>query len=167
MIAIQLTSVQKFMHALLLDDTFDIFLLEKAQISTYNTFEIDGKQNENFYTAEEWNDSSIRPYAFSRWKDIRPLCFELIRGTRTPTGFKFVLQLCPEYIKGILIKEDTSLSADNIKSLLITLKYDGSRLTLITGTSLTTFIPGHSLDKIWDRAVLNFLSEKQLPFELL
>lgn len=167
MIAIQLTSIQKFMQTFLLSDVFDIFLLEEAQLSTFNTFHINGKLNEAFYTKEEWNDSTICPYPFSCWKDIRHLCFELIKGTHTPTSFKFILQLCPEYIIGILEKEDTLLSIENIKALVITLKYDGSRLTLITGTSLTTFIPDHSLEKIWDQAILRFLSKKHLPFEIL
>ena len=167
MIALQITSLKQFMNALLAADTFDIFLLEQASITTYNTFQIDGRQNKAFYSEEEWNDASIRPYEFTRWKDIRGLCFDLIKGKHTPTAFKFVLQLCPEYIEGILQKEDTLLKSDDIKSLVLTLKYDGNHLVLVTGTSLKTFIPDKSIEQYWDYAVKRFLAKKELTFEEL
>lgn len=167
MIALQMKSLKQFMHALLASDTFDLFLLEQATITTYNTFEIDGRQNRTFYSEEEWNDASIRPYEFTRWKDIRGLCFDLIKGKHTPTCFKFVLQLIPTYIEGILKHEDTPLTAADIKSLVLTLKYDGTQLILVTGTSLKTFLPDKSLERCWDNAVKRFLSKKELDFEQL
>lgn len=167
MIALQITSLKQFMNALLAADTFDIFMLEQASITTYNTFQIDGRQNKAFYTEEEWEDASIRPYEFTRWKDIRGLCFDLIKGKHTPTAFKFVLQLCPEYIEGILKNEDTLLKSDDIKSLVLTLKFDGNHLVLVTGTSLKTFIPDKSIEQYWDNAVRRFLAKKELAFEEL
>lgn len=167
MIALQISSLKQFMNAFLASDTFDIFLLEQASVSTYNTFDIDGRQNKSFYSSEEWEDANIRPYEFSRWKDMRGLCFDLIKGKHTPTSFKFVLQLCPEYIEGILKNEDTLLKSDDIKALIITLKYDGNRLLLVTGTALRTFIPDKSLDQYWDNAIRRFLSKKELSYEEL
>lgn len=165
MIALQITSLKQFMNAFLTADTFDIFLLEQASITTYNIFQIDGRQNKAFYSEEEWEDASIRPYDFTRWKDIRGLCFDLIKGKHTPTAFKFVLQLCPEYVESILKSEDTLLKTDDIKSLVLTLKYDGNRLVLVTGTSLKTFIPDKSIEQYWDNAIRRFLSKKELGFE--
>ena len=167
MTALEITSLKQFMHSFLTTEAFDLFLLEQASISTYNTFEIDGRQNQAFYTKEEWEDPSIRPYEFTCWKDIRSLCFDLIKGTHTPTSFKFVLQLIPSYTEGILKNEDTLLKADDIKALLITLKYDGTRLVLVTGTSLKTFIPDRSIERYWDNAMRRFLAKKALPFEEL
>ena len=167
MSALQITSIKQFMHAFLATDTFDIFLLEQALICTYNTFQIDGRQNRNFYSQEEWEDTSIRPYEFTRWKDIRGLCYDLIKGKHTPSSFKFVLQLCPEYVEGILKNEDTLIKCSDIKSLVLTLKFDGSNLTLITGTSLKTFIPDKSIDSYWDNAIKRFLFKKELAYEEL
>jgi len=165
MIALQVTSLKHFMNAFLATDAFDIFLLEQASIATYNTFQIDGRQNKSFYSEEEWEDASIRPYEFTRWKDIRGLCFDLIKGKHTPTAFKFVLKLCPEYVEGILKNEDTLLKSDDIKSFVITLKYDGTRLVLVTGTALKTFIPDKSIEQYWDNAIRRFLTKKELGFE--
>lgn len=167
MTALEIKSLKQFMHAFLATDAFDLFLLEEAMIQTYNTFQIAGRQNKAFYTEEEWEDASIRPYEFTRWKDLRGLCFDLIKGKHTPTSFKFVLQLCPEYIEGILKNEDTLLKIDDIKALVLTLKYDGTRLLLVTGTSFKTFIPDKSLDLYWDKAMQRFLAKKELGFEEL
>lgn len=167
MIALQMKSLKQFMNTFLLSDTFDIFLLEKASITTYNTFEIDGRQNRTFYSDEEWEDPAIRPYEFSCWKDLKGLCFDLIKGHRTPAAFKFVLQLCPKYVKGILEHGDTLLTEQDIKALVITLKYNGSELMLLTGTSMNTFLPDHSAELCWDQAMLRFLNKRGLDYEQL
>ena len=52
MLAIQIKDVKTFMSKLLSGNTFDSFLLEEAQIHTFNTFVIDGHQNRDFYTKE-------------------------------------------------------------------------------------------------------------------
>ena len=110
MIALKITNVKQFMGKLLGSEDFDSFLMEEASISTYNTFRIDGRQNRDFYSSEEWEDKELRPYDFTPWKTIRPICFDLIKGTRTPSSFQFVLHLIPEYTASILKKGDTSVT---------------------------------------------------------
>ena len=73
MIALQIKNVKNFMSKFLATDTFDRFLLSEGSITTYNTFFIDGHQIKEFYTPEEWEDSTIRPYEYSQWKDIKTL----------------------------------------------------------------------------------------------
>lgn len=90
MIALKITHIKQFMNRLLAGEDFDSFLLEEASISTYNTFTIDGRQNRSFYSTEEWEDKEIRPYDFSTWKTVRPICFDLIKGRHTPAAFHFV-----------------------------------------------------------------------------
>ena len=74
MIALKITNVKQFMAKLLGGEDFDSFLLEEATISTYNTFMIDGHQNRDFYSTEEWEDTELRPYELSTWKKLRPIC---------------------------------------------------------------------------------------------
>ena len=73
MIALKITNVKQFMGKLLASEEFDSFMLEEASISTYNTFMIDGHQNRDFYTTEEWEDKEMRPYDFTTWNQIRPI----------------------------------------------------------------------------------------------
>ena len=167
MIALKITNVKQFMGKLLASEEFDSFMLEEASISTYNTFMIDGHQNRDFYTTEEWEDSKMRPYDFTTWKQIRPICFSLIKGTHTPSAFKFILHLIPDYTASILKNGDTSVTPQQIKALVLTVKYDGTVLTLITGTSFHTFIMDKTVDVLWDNAIRQFLDKRGINYEEL
>ncbi|NLL78883.1 MAG: hypothetical protein GX234_03650 [Clostridiales bacterium] len=165
MISFQIKHLGSFMHKLLSTDCFDSFLLAEASLLTAVTFVIDGHQNKAFYTSEEWEDDSIRPYEFVTWKSIRPLLFDLVKGKRTPVSFKFVLHLMPEYVGPTLKQGDTTVTADQLRALALTIKYDGSALTLVTGTAMNTFLMDKSPDLVWDNAMRKFLSKKEIDFE--
>ncbi|MCI9464513.1 MAG: hypothetical protein HFI48_11615 [Lachnospiraceae bacterium] len=167
MIALKITNVKKFMGKLLASEAFDSFVIEEASISTYNTFLIDGHQNRDFYSTEEWEDREIRPYDFTAWKQIRPVCYSLIRGTRTPSAFRFVLHLIPDYVASVLKKEETAITPQQIKALVLTVKYDGTALTLVTGTAFHTFIMDKTVDRLWDDAMKKFLDKREIEYEEL
>ena len=167
MIALKITIVKKFMGLLLASEAFDSFVIEEASISTYNTFLIDGHQNRDFYSTEEWEDREIRPYDFTAWKQIRPVCYSLIRGTRTPSAFRFVLHLIPDYVSSVLKKEETAITPQQIKALVLTVKYDGTALTLVTGTAFHTFIMDKTVDRLWDDAMKKFLDKREIEYEEL
>lgn len=165
MIALKITNIKQFMGKLLCSEDFDSFLLEEASVSTYNTFHIDGHLNREFYTSEEWEDKENRPYDFSMWKAIRPICFELIKGNHTPTAFRFVLHLIPTYTESILRGGDTAVTPEQVKAFVLNIKYDGTDLTLVTGTAFHTFLMDKTPDALWDRAVRQFLTKKEISFE--
>lgn len=167
MIALKITNVRHFMSKLLGSGAFDSFLLEEASISTYNTFLIDGHQNRDFYTTEEWEDKEIRPYDFSAWKQMRPICYSLIKGTKTPLSFKFIFHLMPDYVASVLKKGDTAAAAGQLKALVLTIKYDGTTLTLITATAFHTFVMNKTIDELWDSAIRQFLDRREISYEAL
>ena len=106
MLAIQIKDVKTFMAKLLSADTFDSFLLEEAQIHTYNNFVIDGHQNRDFYTKEELEDPEVFPYEYSMWKDMKGICFQLIKGKKVPTLMKITLHKKPQEVRALLEKAD-------------------------------------------------------------
>lgn len=165
MISFKIKNVKQFMGKFLASEAFDSFLVEEASISTYNTFQIDGHQNRDFYTTEEWEDKETRPYDFSQWNKLRPICYSLIKGTRTPSAFKFVLHLMPDYAASILKDGDTSITPQQIKAFVLTVRYDDTGLTLITGTSFHTFIMDKSADELWDKAMGRFLDKREIEYE--
>ena len=118
--ACRLKDVKKFMGRLLGTDTFAPFLLAEAVITTYNTFVIDGHMVNEFFTGDIHDDGVLPPYEFSQWTDMRNLCFDLIKGKRTPVNFKLTLHLKPElvsegiFLSGALGRE---VAADEIESL--------------------------------------------------
>ena len=167
MIALRITNIKQFMGKLLASEAFDHFLLAEASISTYNTFMIDGHQNRDFYTNEEWEDPSVRPYEFSTWKQIRPICFSLIKGTHTPASFRFVLHLMPEATSSILENGESDITLQQLKAYVLTIKYDGTALILVTGSAFHTFVMDKTVDLLWDNALKEFLAAQEISFEIL
>ena len=142
------------MQHLLLKPTFDSFALIEGEITTYNTFRIDGYIHKNFY-----EDAPLKDY--SSWGDLREFCFHIIRGKRTPLNFRFILSLPKEEFEAFLIDQEIpSLSHSDIK-------YDGTNLQCITGTSLNIFTMDKTLENVWDNYARKFFLNKEIDFESL
>lgn len=165
MLALQITALKPFMNGLLAGDLFDAFLLEQASISTATTFTLDGRINRDFFSAEEWADSALHPYEFIPWKEIKGLCFNLIKGKRTPTHFQFVLHLMPEHAAAILEKGNAAAAADYVKAFVLTIRFNGESALLCTGTSLNTFVPDKEPERLWDHACHQYLCKKGIACE--
>lgn len=170
MIALEITSMKLFMHQLLAADTFDPFLLEEATICTGNTFQIDGKINAAFYQVEAAGiarpaDSDGTPYDFRPFQEVRSICFDLMKGKTPPTFFRFVLHLKPEKAKALLEGKQCDVDFSNIKALVLTIRYDGTKTLLTTATAFTTFLLSKEPDLIWDHALQQYLSKKEIPYE--
>lgn len=176
MTALQITSMKLFMSRLLASDTFDCFLLEEAVIGVASTFTIDGRINRDFFAGEASEDAqtptSSRPEQelseeFRPWSELRGLCYDLIKGRRTPLFFRFTMHLMPEKAAALLAKENCDVDPSQIKALVLNIRYDGSRAILTTGTSFHTFVLSKEPDTIWDNALAKYLSAKDIPFEAL
>lgn len=167
MLALQITSMKSFMNHLLVADTFENFLFAEATISTANTYQIDGHINKEFYTGEELADPACCPYDFALWKDLKPFVFNLIKGKKTPLFFKLVLHLQPQNVGKLLASAGCGIPAEQIKALVLTIKYDGTHTVLTTGSAYHTFIMSKEPDEIWDKSLMQFLSRKGIAFEIL
>lgn len=174
MTSFKITSLKNFMSRLLTSEIFDCFLLEEASITTYNTFLIDGRLHPDFFAGEDSSPETenILPYGFSRWKDMKAFCFNLIKGKQTPLHFKFVLQIMPEYLSGILshgrlVLSDAPFTATQLKAFILTIKYEADSLTLVTGISTHTFVPDKEPERMWDAALKDFLLTQNIAFEEL
>ena len=165
MLAIQIKDVKTFMAKLLNANTFDSFLLEEAQIHTYNTFTIEGYQNRDFYTKEELEDKEMFPYEYSQWKDMKGICFQLIKGKKVPIFMKIILHKKPEDAYTLLEEGGAISFAGNLKAFVVTIKYDAGGLLLTTGTSFSTFLMDKTADLLWDNAFRSFLTEMGIDFE--
>lgn len=149
------------MQHLLLKPTFDSFALIEGEITTYNTFRIDGYIHNNFY-----EDAPLKDY--SSWGDLREFCFHIIRGKRTPLNFRFILSLPKEEFEAFLIDQEIpSLSHSDIQGLYLNFKYDGTNLQCITGTSLNIFTMDKTLENVWDNYARKFFLNKEIDFESL
>ncbi len=167
MIALEIKITKNIMNALLLSEQFDSFLVEEAIITTYNTFHIDGHLVRDFYTNEELEllESEEKSTSFSCWKDLRPFCFQLIKGKKTPVSFKVVLHATPQLIEKIAANPECGVAANLIRSLVLNIRYDNGKVTCITGSAFTTFVMDKSVDRLWDSYMRQLLSDFGLDFE--
>lgn len=162
MIALQLKNTKNFMNALLVSEQFDSFLVEEVTITTFNTFSIDGHTVKEFYSSDEDIEELQE---FSSWKDIRPVCFQLIKGKRTPVSFKVVLHANPSLTEKITSDPDCDVAGNLVRSLVLNIKYDNGHVTCVTATSFKTFLMDKSLDNVWDKYIRALFSELGIDFD--
>ena len=67
MISIKIKDVNNFIHKMLLEDTFDNFLVSNISIQSYTDFSISGTINKNYYTEESKEAFDEHLY----WKDLK------------------------------------------------------------------------------------------------
>ena len=161
MISLSLSDIKDFTSHLLLKDSFDSFCFIEGEITTFNTFRIDG------FIQKEFFDTNSELPEYSYWKNVREYCFQIIRGKRTPLGFRFVFSLSPKNVERLVRQSVPSVRPEDVQGLYLNLHFDGTHLTCVTGTSFKTFILDKSMEHIWDEMVQKFLHQKGIPFEVL
>lgn len=167
MIALEIKGTKNVMNALLRSEQFDSFLVEEAVITTFNTFHIDGHLVKAFYSSEELEEleKNQKSTTFSYWSEIRPVCFQLIKGKKTPVSFKVVLHAAPQLIEKIAANPECGVAANLIRSLVLNIRYDSGKVSCITGSAFTTFVMDKSVERLWDIYVRQLLSGFGLDFE--
>ncbi len=167
MISLQIQDVKDFMNHLLLKSTFDPFLVVEGTVTTYNTFHMNGRLKPEYYSSEEQEALGLSERRFSLWQELRPFCLELIKGKRTPLGFRFTFQLSPENTRKLLAQSGSTFSMDDIGGLILNIRYDSAGLFCTTALSLNLFTMDKSLDHTWDQMVRKFLIKQAVAFTLL
>ena len=147
------------MQHLLLKTTFDSFSLIEGEITTYNTFHIDGYLHKKFF-----EDAPQKEY--SSWGDLREFCFQIIRGKRTPLNFRFILSLPREDFEDFLNQQEIfAFRSSDLQGLYLNFKYDGTSLKCVTGISLSLFTMDKTLEKVWDNYAKEFFLKQEIDFD--
>ena len=150
------------MNKLLLQDTFDRFLVSEASITTFTTFSIDGQLHADFYATEKAKELKAQERTQVTWQEIKPFCYSVIKGRRTPLAFKFVFQLPSDEVDLLLARSGLPLIPQDVFGLFFNCQYHGESLTLTTGSSLRIFTMDKSLDQAWDGMLEDFLRRQEL-----
>lgn len=147
------------MQHLLLKTTFDSFSLIEGEITTYNTFHIDGYLHKKFFEEAPQKE-------YSSWGDLREFCFQIIRGKRTPLNFRFILSLPREDFEDFLNQQEISaFRSSDLQGLYLNFKYDGTSLKCVTGISLSLFTMDKTLEKVWDNYAKEFFLKQEIDFD--
>lgn len=167
MLALKINDIKEFMNKLLLKEVFDSFEMIESTITTYSTFSIDGRYHKDFFDNDLQKSLEEAHCHYASWKDIRPYCFSIIRGKRTPLQFKFIFQLPFKQIFSLLQEHHCPVSPELIGGLFINIQFKNNELYCTTGLSFQTFVPDQTLKLIWDSYVMDFLRKNEILFENL
>ena len=136
---------KNFMNALLMTDTYDMFLLKEAVIKTANTYTIDGAENKEFYGSDADIQTMESPYAYAPWQKMRPIIASLIKGRHTPISMHIVLYLNPELAANIL-----ESNGDAVDYLTLNIRFNEGILNLTTCVAYREFTMDKEADRLWD-----------------
>lgn len=165
MILCKITDKKDFMGKLLAGETFDSFLLKEASIHGFVPFQIDGHINKAFFSDEADDSIAFTSYEYIQWRDIRPTCFDLIKGKRTPTKFMFVLYLKPEAMAALFDKAGISSGESFVQNLILNIRFEQGEIGITTGVDYSGFTLDKSAEQLWDSTTTKFLDKKEIFYE--
>ena len=166
MIALSIIDVKDFMNKFLIGEVFDRFFLVEASVTTFNTFTIDGRLQQDFFDTDTAAMHKSNSIEYSLWRDVKPYCFSVIRGRRTPLNFRIVLQLSPKQTQQILNPSFPDGSVPDCR-VCLNLQYRNDSLLCTTGVSYTSFCLDKRPEHLWDEMIRKFLSGQHIAFQVL
>ena len=165
MILCKIKDKKDFMGKLLAGESFDSFLLKEAVIHGFVPYQIDGHINKAFFGDNTDDASSFTAYEYAQWKDIRSVCFDLIKGKRTPTKFMFVLYLKPEAMTAIFDKAGISASESLVQNLILNIRFEQGEINITSGVDYSGFTLEKQAEQLWDTTTRKFLDKKEILYE--
>ena len=165
--AFQIVDIKDFMKDLLVGDAFDSFRVSEFSVTTNVSYSIDGEIHPEFNSPSEGASIPKNGETYISWSDIKPFCFSIIKGKRTPLNFKIVFGLSKDDIARLLIDNKISLNTDDIFGLYLNCQYENNSLMCVTGTSLRLFSLDKTLDNAWDTYVAEFLDNHGFTHEAI
>ena len=165
MIALELTDIKDFMNKLLRSETFDHFLLQEAVITSAATYTINGQITKGFYSEEELTELQLEGHRFLPFSMLKTNCFDLIKGKKTPSAFRFVFLLSPNNMEKTLNAVGSTYKPSDVTGMYINLKYQNQLLSLTTGIAYNIFSTDKTLETEWDKMVIKFLKQHEIAYE--
>ena len=165
MIALELTDIKDFMNKLLRSEVFDHFLLQEAIITSCATYTINGQITKGFYSEEELAELHLEDCRFLPFSMLKGNCFDLIKGKKTPSAFRFVFLLSPSNMEKTIASVGSSYQPSDVTGMYINLKYQNQLLSLTTGIAYNVFSTDKTLESEWDKMVIKFLKQHEIAYE--
>ena len=165
MILCKIKDKKDFMAKLLTGDCIDSFLLKEASIYGFVPYQIDGHINRAFFADETDEAIAFTAYEYAQWKDIRPTCFDLIKGRRTPTKFTFILYLKPEAMTAMFEKAEISTTESLVRNLILNIRFELGEISITTGVDYSGFTLDKQAEQLWDTTTGKFLAKKEISYE--
>ena len=165
MVALKVVNIKEFMNLFLRTELFDHFLMSEGSICTYMTYVLDGRANREFFSPEDAEYETLKE-EYIPFSMVRPTCFELIKGRRTPISFKFVFLLSGQNQEKTLESLHSSFSGEDISGMYLNLRYQDGQAFITTGISYRMFSMDKSLEQAWDEMIQRFLKGHGIACEI-
>ena len=166
MILCKITDKKNFMSKLLTEDCFHSFLIKEASISGFVSIHIDGRINTGFFSDDDPDKARLLTQEYASWSNMQKMCFDFIKGKRTPTRFHFVLYLKSEAVKQLLAKEGLTKEQTFVQNFVLNIKYEQGTITLTPAVNYASFTLDKQAEQLWDRSIIKFLTGKQIPYTI-
>lgn len=144
MIAGTVENKKDLMNTLLKGKAFDRLLVRSVSLRTNIIYEMDCTLNKDWFTDEE--SESVKD-KFAQWALLKPIVFELIKGSKLPSYMKIVLSPSAEA---------TTRIHQNAAALFINIIFENNKLNIVTGSSEKTFTMDKSVEHSWDEYASKF-----------
>ena len=167
MIAVQIADIGSFMTKFLRSEIFDPFEFMEGTLQTRITYDFDGHILSDSYSEDELREEGLFGHTYLPFSMQRPVLFDLIKGKKTPSSFKFVLLLSPQNLERTLSSIQSSFTGNDITGVFLNIRFHNQQLSLTTGISYRIFSVDKTLDNEWDRLVKQFLKQHEITFEEL
>ena len=164
MISFNIQEVKTFMSKLLMNTTFDSYLLKELELQTFTGFTINGLLNEEFYSKEELEERAEAKAIL--WSEVKPVVYSMIKGNKTPLSLKIIFQLPRKQCEVLLEQMSGRYRMEEIGGLYLNIRFDRGELRIITGTAIKTFTMDKTLEQEWDNKVKVFLKDQGIAFEV-
>ena len=143
MIVLKIESVKEFMSCLFSGDMFDKFHIRNCEVTTFTTFQCDGKRKKEWYDTDELPEDKS---GLLFWQEMKPVIFSFIKGKKKP--LKMNLDFCHYMTNG------------DIGSLRV--QFERDQLLIFTGYMQKDF----SMDKqklfLWDENCRSFIQKNKI-----
>lgn len=161
----KILDIKILMNHMLCLETFDAFQLLEASITTKMSVVIDGRIPKDYYSRQEAEELGMEGYGCLPYREVRPVCFDIIKGKRLPGNFRFVFLLSRKQTMALLSRYQLEIPIDDIVNIALHVTFQNGELYITTGTTRRTFSMDRRLDEAWGGWVEEFLKKQGIAAE--
>lgn len=165
MLALRVLDIKKCMNYLLASEAFDMWEVAEVKITSKVSYVIDGHVTPDFLTPEEMAAENMVPGGCIPFGSVRPLCFEMIKGKRTPQSFRFTFLGSGEQREQMIREKSLRISPEDIANLTMNITFHQGELLVTTSCAERTFSLDKSLAYAWDDWVAEFFRKMEIAVE--
>lgn len=148
--------LKTFMAVLLKGELFDNWEVTEAKVETFFELSVNGRLKKDFFEEPEQIAGE-----FARWGELKEIFFQAVKGKRLPGMLCVVLAAEKEWT-GQILRECGRENEEAGAVLYLNIRYTAGSCRLISGVSHKGFTLDKTLEYAWDKALQNFLKEKEI-----